>query len=420
MVRAAPVSSQRSVQLLLLCVAMALGGYIRTALSPLQEAMRMALSFSDNQMALLQGPAIAIPVLLVATPLGVLIDRRSRVRLLQALVLLGTVGTLLTARATSFDGLVVARALSGTMGTSILPVVFSLVADLYPAARRGQANSLVVVGQVIGNAAAFWLGGRLLLLAGAAPNHWRWAMLWLAVPLVPSILLLLGLREPKREEVAVANPSLPQVWRELKTYRSMILLLIVGIVSLETAVGAVLIWGAPLLSRSFSLPPDRVGTVMACAVLVSGTVGPLAGGGLADLGERHGGPRTTASVLVALALLSVPVAGFGFLQGVLAASILMVLTLTFMLAASIMGMTLFTVVIPNELRGVCLSSLVAVILLFALAVAPVAVSLLSEAMGGLSRIAGASSIVCMSAGVIAAAAFVLGGRHLNARHRSRS
>jgi len=399
---------------------MALGGYVRTALSPLQEAMRIALSLSDNQMALLQGPAIAIPVLLVATPLGLLIDRCSRVRLLLALLLLGTAGTLLTARAASFDGLVVARGLSGTMGTSILPVVFSLVADLYPAARRGQANSLVVVGQVVGNASAFWVGGRLLVLAGAAPNHWRWAMLLLAVPLVPCIFLLLGLREPKRVEVSVANPSLPQVWRELKAYRSMIFPLIVGIVSLETAVGAVLVWGAPMLSRSFSLPPDRVGTVMACAVLVSGTVGPLAGGGLADLGERQGGPRVTASVLVALALLSIPVAGFGFSHEVVAASSLMVLTLTFMLAASIMGMTLFTVVIPNELRGICLSSLIAVILLFALAVAPMAISLLSEAMGGLSRIASASSILCMSAGVIAAAAFVLGGHRLSARHESRS
>src|SRR5207249_1508965 len=75
----------RGYQLLLLAAAMAAGGYVRTAISPLQETMRIALSMSDNQMALLQGPVIGIPITLAAVPLGLLIDRYSRVRLLSVL-----------------------------------------------------------------------------------------------------------------------------------------------------------------------------------------------------------------------------------------------------------------------------------------------------------------------------------------------
>jgi hypothetical protein len=61
------------------------GAYARTAMSPLQETMRVALGLSDNQMASLQGPALALPLMLVAVPLGVLIDSRSRVRMLLVL-----------------------------------------------------------------------------------------------------------------------------------------------------------------------------------------------------------------------------------------------------------------------------------------------------------------------------------------------
>src|SRR5688572_30174124 len=99
MVRAPSLIQRRSGQLVLLALAMALAGYVRTAVSPLQEAMRVALTLSDNQMAVLQGPIIGIPVVAASLPLGLLIDRYSRVRMLIALMLLSLGGSLLTAYA---------------------------------------------------------------------------------------------------------------------------------------------------------------------------------------------------------------------------------------------------------------------------------------------------------------------------------
>ncbi|MDY6946223.1 MAG: MFS transporter [Pseudomonadota bacterium] len=405
------MTSRSWLQLPLLALAMAVAGYVRTAVSPLQEAMRLAWSLGDNQMALLQGPAIGIPVALAAIPLGLLIDRTCRVRLLRWLVGLSMVGSLLTAIANGFAVLLIARSLAGVTALAIVPVAFSLIADLYPPQSRGRATTVIFIGQVAGNSAAFALGGALL---AAAPeiDGWRWAMLWLVAPLVPVALMLFALREPPRMGVSIENPSLRQVWRELRRYRATITPLALGIVLVETALGATLIWSAPMLSRRFPLAPDAVGMIMAAGMMISGIAGPVLGGVLADMCQRSGGPRRTLQVLAILAMFGVPAGLFASMPGVTSASILLTVVMTLIIAVATMGMALFTIVIPNELRGLCMAMLSAAILLFALAVAPMAVSVVSGLMGGLAAIGDALSIVCVAAGMMATAAFMVAGRFL--------
>jgi predicted MFS family arabinose efflux permease len=103
--------TRRGLQLLLLSIALISAVYAKMALGPLQETLRGALSLDDNQIALLQGPALAFPMLLIAVPLGLIIDRRSRVKLLFFLALFALLGSLLTAVAPNFAVLFAARAL---------------------------------------------------------------------------------------------------------------------------------------------------------------------------------------------------------------------------------------------------------------------------------------------------------------------
>lgn len=392
---------------------MAMAGYVRTAVSPLQEAMRVALSLSDNQMAILQGPIIGIPVVLASIPLGVLIDRYARARLLMVLVLLAIGGSLLTAAASTFGVLLVARCLAGLTGLAILPVVFSLLADLYPPAQRGFAMTVAIIGQVVGNSAAFALGGEFLSMADAGDGGWRSAMSWLVAPMVPVFLLMLALREPARTEVEVRNPSASQVWHELQRYRGQIGPLAIGIVLAEVAIGAIIIWASPMLSRRYALPADQIGAIMGTGMLVSGVLGPCLGGPLADFCQRTGGPRRTVSVLLVLGLLSVPAGLFAFVAGAALASAMLIASMTLLLALVVMGMALFTLVIPNEIRGLCMSVLVAGEILFALAVGPPAVSLLSGALGGLETIGRALSMVCVAASALGAISFWVGRRNFS-------
>lgn len=399
-------------QLGLLAMAMAIGGYVRTAISPLQETMRIAMALSDNQMAILQGTAVGVPVTLAAIPLGLLIDRITRIRLLQMLIMTSLAASLLTAIAESFFLLLAARAVAGVTGLGVLPVVFSIIADLYEPAKRGRATTVIIIGQVIGNSAAFALGGWLLARSGVDDAGWRTAMLWLSAPIAVGLVATLLLVEPQRRGQKEAHPTLRVVWRELKAYRSIVGLLSTGVILVETGIGAILIWGAPMLSRRFALPPDQVGAILAMAMLVSGILGPIVGGTVADLCQRRGGPRQTGTALILLAILSAPLSLFAFADSVLAVSILLVCDLTLLLAAAVAGMALFTVVIPNELRGLCMSMLIAAILLFSLAVAPPVVSLAAQALGGEAWIGAALSIVSAVASLSASIIFLLGRSRL--------
>jgi MFS family permease len=399
-------------QLLVLTVVMAAIGYIRTAISPLQEAMRIGLVLTDNEMALLQGPVIGIPVALLAIPLGVLIDRHSRTRLLITLVVLSLTGSLFTGMVTDFRWLLIARGIAGVAGLGIIPVVLSLLADLFPPAQRGRATTVIFVGQVAGNSAAFAWGGAVLAAAGSAPSAWQDAMLLLNVPLVPILLVVIGLREPARTNACAEIPSFNSAWMIMRPRRVAIVSLTAGIVLLEIAVGALLIWAAPMLSRNFGLAPDNVGAVMAIGMLVSGVIGPIFGGTLADICQRSGGPQLTATRLAALAVLCVPLGHFGFTESVISASILLVGAMTMLLAGAIMGMALFSIVVPSEIRGICMSVLVAACILFGLAFSPVTVSILSGEMGGPAMIGRALAIVCMFTCVLASMAFAYGRAHL--------
>jgi MFS family permease len=406
------LQSRRSVQLFLLAIATSAGVYARTAVGPLQEAMRVSLMLSDNQMALLQGPALALPVAIAAAPVGWVIDRYSRVRLIFVCAVSVFAGSLITALASNFALLFAARSLVGLAGPAIWMAAMSLLADLYASTQRGRANMVVVVGQCGGNSAAFALGGTLLALFGPGLNSWRYALLGLSTPLAVIALLTLMMREPQRTEVNIERPSVRQASAELWQYRAVILPILVGLSMLGVAEGAAVTWVAPTLARRFDLGPERIGAVMGIVLLASGVLGPIAGGILADVCQRSGGTRVSVVVLSGLALLTVPAGLFGVAGSSTLASGLFFMLMTLGGAIIVAGTTLFTVVIPNELRGVCMALVSASFMLLGFGVAPVVVSALSGAMGGIPMIGEALAWVSVAAGLCCAAAFAVGIRYV--------
>lgn len=400
----------RMVQFMLLTIIAAASTLAARAISPLQEAMRSSLLLTDNQMALLQGPALALPVVIAAIPLGFLIDRKIRIRLLFVFGTLDLLGCLLTAAASEFGMLFLARCLVGLATAAITITSFSLLADLYAPAMRGRAKAVVVVGQHGGTALAFALGGWLLVTLGTAQS-WRWTLLWLTVPAFIVVLtLMLAMREPPRTGITVRDPSSRQTFRELWQHRTIAIPLMAGIVLVELSMFAVLTWAAPTLARSFGQGPDRAGAIIGTAMMVSGILGPVLGGTLADFCHSSGGPRRTITVLGGLALLGVPGVLFPIAPSVTVAAALLVMFVTIVNATMAMGITMFTIVIPNELRGLCLAILSAAISLFGVALGPVTVSLVSGALGGPAMIGQALALVCITANVLCAVSFVIGRR----------
>ena len=401
----------RGRQLLLLTLAAASALYVRTALSPLQEAMRAALMLNDNQMALLQGPALALPVVLITIPLGALVDRYSRVRLLLIFAVLGFIGSVLTAAAGGFAALFFARCLTGLTAPATWIAASSLIGDLYLPAQRGRTTMILAIGQFVGMSGAFALGGALLARLGGGLHECRLAMLWLSSPMLIVMIALMALREPPRTGVVIQNPALREILSEVWGYRAIVAPLFVGIVMLEIAYGAVLVWTVPAFSRHFvALTPDRLGELMGVALAVSGLLGPIVGGALADYGQRTGGPRRTVRMLGAFVLISTPAGLFAIMPGLGAAVGLALLFMTAASAILVTGTTLFTIVVPNEVRGFCMAILTGTSVLCGLGLSPLTVSLLSGAIGGPSMIGAALAVSCAGASLVGAISFAVGWR----------
>lgn len=403
--------SSRLFQLILLTVAVWSMTYARFAIGPLQESMRVDLALSDNHMALLQGTAFAIPLAVSAIPLGLLFDRYSRARLCFFFVALGVAASALTALAPGTGLLFVARALLGPAVAAVLIAVYSLVADLYPPEQRGRATMVVTLGEIGGAPAAFALGGVLLVMTGAGPSAWRDALLWMSALLLLPLLMLLALREPPRTGIVVKDPPLREVGRELWRYRAVLIPLFLARTMVWIADGAVLVWAAPTLTRRFALPPDEVAAIVATALLVAGLLGPIIGGPLADFCQKRGGPRRTIATLAGAALLSTPAAFFGLMPDATSAAVLLTLLLVLGFTIGTAAITVGTIVIPGELRGLYIAVTATVGALFSFAVAPPLVSLLSGALGGEAKIGEALAIVCGITSFLGAIVFARGRRH---------
>lgn len=406
------LSVSRVLQFSLLVIAAMAASYARSAVGSIQEAVRVALALSDNRMAILQGPALALPMVVAAIPLGLLIDRYARVRLLLVFSTLDALGTLWSALASDFATLLAARSMVGLAVSAISTTAFSLLPDLFAPAQRGRASMILVVSQYAGMSAAFGLGGLLIAAHGAGAAGWSWTMLWLTLPLAVVVLFLLGMREPTRAGFSSPYPSVGAHLADLLRHRAVIGWLMTGMVFAEMTVVAVLSWAAPALSRSTGLPPQRVGAIMAVALLVSGVGGPLAGGFLADFCHRFGGMHRTTRLLSALALLGMPAGCFALVPGVGLASALLVAFMTLTGATLVAGIAVYTIALPSELRGIGMASLGALQVLCGVALAPVLVSLVSGLLGGPAYIGSALSIVVVLTSVFTAVSFVVAGQFL--------
>jgi len=391
-------------QLLLLIVVAVAALYSRGLLLPLQEAMRIAMGLSDNQTALLQGLPIAIGVI-VAMPFGVLSDRRSRARLVCAFALLGLVANLLTAWAPSFALLFIARSVAAFSASANWTCVLSLVASWYLPAQRGRATMAVSIGALMGMSAAFALGGVLLAFSDSAANGWRWAMLGLSVPLAAVLPLMLVLLDPARDATDM-DTRVKGAYRQLWALRPTVVPLAAGFALVGgIADGAFLVWAGPTLIRSFGLSAAHAGVTMASILLLAGLSGPVIGGALADIGQRTGGPRRTAMILMSLLVLSVPAGLFAFAPSATVAIAMLAVFLVCGVAFAVALLTLTTIVIPSHLHSSSLALFLAISTVSSFAIAPLAVSELSALLGGEAMIGRSLTVVCMIASALGAVIF---------------
>jgi MFS family permease len=390
---APPYKGSRVFAILALAVAITNAAAMRAVFAPLQDAAKQTLHLDDFWMSLVQGVALAIPVAVLAVPLGRLVDSTRRVTLMILMSLIWTVGTVWTAFAADFWSLFLSRMLGGLGAFCAIPVAISLVADMCSPAARGRAMLPLTMGIQIGTAAAFALAGPLAkVLSSAGAPHlfglepWRGVHLWFGAASLVLTLPLLLMREPDRHELGDAGAAFGPAMRAIWARRGFLIPLFIGQVGAVMADVAATIWVTPVLMRTYHQTPEQFGPWVGGVILAGGVLGAVVGALFADFGQKlkyKGGVLVGA---VILSLFAIPAAAFPLMPDVTSFAVLLAVLLVVGAAVGLVTATVIAVKVPNEARGMCLGAFVVVAAVIGFGVAPTLVTVCSKLMGGESHL----------------------------------
>jgi len=335
-----PVDQPRSpasawIMLFLLFLAYNLSLLDRMILSLLVEPIKQSLSISDTQVSLLQGLAFLVMYSLAGLPIGLLVDRLKRTRLLAAGVAAWSIMTVACGLAGSFGMLFLARVGVGIGEATLSPGAYSLIANTFPKTRLALALGLYSIGGATGAGLALIVGGGVyaaltqaggLALPGLGPiEPWRATFIAVGLPGLLVALLIGRLREPAREATggaAFKSAGRAEIAAFYRANYRVVVPLHLAVGCSNMALLGVVSWIAPFFMRVHGWEIGQVGLVGGGLNIVAGVIGLLAGGALSDLLVRYGSSTrlllcaavapvgATASVVFALAPGSALSAGF--------------------------------------------------------------------------------------------------------------
>ena len=250
------------------------------------------LNLSDSQFGLLTGPVFVFFYSIMGLFMGALADRVHRPKLIAAGLVLWSVLTALSGMAKNFMQIGMSRLFIGVGESVMAPSAISMIADLYPKAKRGTATGIYYLGVPLGAGGSFIVAGVLGPMIG-----WRNCFFVLGAIGLILALGLLFLKDQKRgamEEQAATAAEEGQAdlmtgnWRRvvsevIATIKSTQALgwTMVGAVFLHIPLGAgqfAIVW----LERERGFGIGEISATYGLIYIIFGTAGTFLGGILSD------------------------------------------------------------------------------------------------------------------------------------------
>ena len=378
------------VGILVLCYALAIVD--RIAIGLLVEPIKADLKISDTQMGLLQGLAFAIFYSLFGLPVGVLVDRWKRVKLLAMGVFFWSAATMACGFARSYGMLFLGRIGVGAGEATVTPASSSLIADLFPPAERSRAYGVFMVGGAIGTALSYVVGSGAIVMATALRDwvpglfggyrDWQLAFMIMGLPgIVLALLVVLTVREPVRRDVTDAGQgfSLIPIWHQVTANWAAYLAIMGGTVLNVMVVNAQIAWLPSMFIRAHGWTSVQVGTTLGMLGFPAGTFSALSAGVVLWWLAKRG--RTDGPILVVM-LQALVWAIFGTIKSLtpdttiaLSAHVVTSLFAIWSVTAALVGLNQIT---PNQLRGQITAIYALFTGLIGVTVGPLTVGLLSD------------------------------------------
>lgn len=357
-------------------------------ISLLIEPMKHDLGLTDVEVGIANTSVLYGAYALFCIPMGMLVDRANRVRMLAVAMALWCLGLLLAGLSTGLWLLVASKVVLGIANAITLPASMSLLADYFAPERRAMATTSYGLGQGFGQAGAIFIGGLGLgvltqqamldstFLFGLAP--WRIVSLLFAAAGALLVPVTLSLREPPRLEARQAGGgSLGELW----SYRGFLIPLLAGTTCLSGMSTAVLTWLPAAITRVYGQQPGEFASWFGTVSLVAILAGMLAGGKLGERFHRREGREGVLRPAAFAAIVCAPASFMATMPDLVwfAASTIC-FTIAYAIAISV-PMIAINFRIPNELRGAVMGCYIVTVSLGGAFAAPL-VALVSSALGG--------------------------------------
>lgn len=292
----------------------------RNAIIVTQELFKAEFGLTDTQVGLVTGLLYGVAYALVGIPIGWLIQRTHRVRLLALLVSVWSGVTVLCGLATQFWHLAVARMIVGAAESGGAPVSLSILQPMFSKERRATVSSLFFAGAGLGVIVSFLAGGFIA-------ENWGWRAVFFiygAPGLLLALAIFLFIPELPRAPVDPAQRS--GILRDAMTLlrdprlRPIYLgsILFSGV---NSGIGA---WLVPYLMRVHDFTLPEAGTAVALGLGLFGTVGSLAFGMIADRAEA----RKTGGLLLVVGLCALANGAAGIFAAVSGGTVAVILALS--------------------------------------------------------------------------------------------
>ncbi|GAC21594.1 spinster family MFS transporter [Paraglaciecola arctica] len=256
----------------------------RQILVILQEPIKAELGLSDTQLGLLTGFAFALFYVVVGIPIARWADVGNRRNIVSLALVVWSGMTAVSGLAQNYVQLLLARIGVGIGEAGASPPSHSMLSDYYAPEERGAAMSIYSMGLYIGILVGLLLGGWLADKIG-----WRMAFFAVGLPgILMAVVVRLTLKEPPRGGAdMVSDPSVGEsfTFKETLSYLWKSKAFRTGSFAAGFCAFAgysTLTFIPSFLIRSHAMSVSEVGVALGLIIGVSGMIGAISGGYLAD------------------------------------------------------------------------------------------------------------------------------------------
>lgn len=294
----------------------------RMIIGLLVEPMKADLRISDTEISLLQGMAFAVFYTIAGIPIGRLIDRSKRIRIITVGIALWSFMTMLCGLAGQYWQLFLARMGVGVGEATLSPAAYSIITDSFPPKRLGMAMGVYGLGSAIGAGLAFMIGAAVISLVANAGGvsfpvvgevrAWQAAFLIVGAPGLLVAALFLLVPEPARRSnagVAAEAATNSAVLSFAKNNAGALCGIFFGVGFVNLSVFAAVSWLPVLYMRVHGFGLADAGYVAGAAMVIAGFIGLLGGGWICD---KLGGAPHQRLMVSAVAGVGGVIGGFLF------------------------------------------------------------------------------------------------------------